>query len=55
MIYRLLVNVAFLAAGYYIGKEVGRLSALPRHSGPGQSPQNGVQEDNDDAAAADEA
>lgn len=26
MIYRLLVNAAFLAVGYYIGKEVGRLS-----------------------------
>ena len=27
MIYRLLVNAAFLAVGYYIGKEVGRLSS----------------------------
>ena len=31
MVYRLLVNIAFLAAGYYIGKEVGRsLAAADR-------------------------
>lgn len=29
MIYKLLVNTAFLAIGYYIGKEVGRSEQLP--------------------------
>ena len=32
MIYRLLVNVAFLAAGYYIGREVARLSSAKDES-----------------------
>jgi len=32
MIYKLLVNVAFLAAGYYIGREVGRLSCAQYES-----------------------
>lgn len=33
MICRLLVNIAFLAAGYYIGREVGRLSRAEDESG----------------------
>jgi hypothetical protein len=30
MIYKLLVNAAFLAIGYYIGKEVGLGKQLPK-------------------------
>jgi hypothetical protein len=30
MIYKLLVNAAFLAIGYYIGKEVGLSEQLPK-------------------------
>jgi hypothetical protein len=32
MIYKLIVNAAFLAIGYYIGKEVGR--SEPAHNKP---------------------
>ncbi len=35
MIYKLIVNAAFLAIGYYIGKEVGRSEPAenkPKHS-----------------------
>ena len=43
MIYKMIVNAAFLAIGYYIGKEVGRTeqvrkaTAQPRQSGTGVS------------------
>lgn len=46
MIYRLLVNVAFLAAGYCIGREVGRLSRAEVESGQRQAtdaPENDTQ------------
>ena len=35
MIYKLIVNAAFLAIGYYIGKEVGR--SEPAHNKPKHS------------------
>ena len=35
VIYRLLVNAAFLAIGYYVGKEVGRKMANERHAASG--------------------
>ena len=43
MFYRLIVNAAFLAIGYYIGREVGRsMASEPRDS---EEPvENGMQE-----------
>jgi|GEM_PF-3140536 len=32
MIYKLIVNAAFLAVGYYIGKEVGMNAKTPKPS-----------------------
>jgi hypothetical protein len=41
MIYKLLVNAAFLAIGYYIGKEVSRSEQLPKATeAPNDSKQN---------------
>ncbi len=42
MIYRLMVNLAFLAAGYYIGKEVGRLAAAEQQGSNPQSQETGA-------------
>lgn len=39
MIYKLIVNAAFLAIGYYIGKQVGLNELVRKESeGPRQSP-----------------
>ena len=38
MIYKLLVNAAFLAIGYYIGKEVGLNARTPRYSASTRTP-----------------
>jgi hypothetical protein len=52
MIYKLLVNAAFLAIGYYIGKEVGLSKQLPKDT---REPSNSKQNAARDNSSADTA
>ena len=38
MIYKLIVNAAFLAVGYYIGKEVGMNAQVPKRHPTAEPP-----------------
>jgi hypothetical protein len=52
MIYKLLVNAAFLAIGYYIGKEVGRSEQLPEDTEKSSDSKRTVARDNSSADTA---
>jgi hypothetical protein len=53
MIYKLLVNAAFLAIGYYIGKEVGLSEKTPEKTeAKGSSGQNSARHGQDNATVS---
>jgi len=42
MIYKMIINAAFLAIGYYIGKEVGRTEQAPKEASQPRDTETGV-------------